>query len=186
MRAVLPTSAVLAILLAASAAAADTVPIHAALEQWLQLAQRDVRYLVVDADSSQVRLYHGGALLRRCAAKIVSAPRIGPDRAAAVPDRDSWSIVSPLRWARPAGPHATADPGPFDWERYLADAATDRSGLLLSDHGALYADARWQERLGEGVASIRLEARDLRALADALDEGTRLVYLAPGWSRAAP
>ena len=64
------------------------------------------------------------------------------------------------------------------WERYLADAATDASALLLTNQILVHASPTW----APPQDWIRLQAADLRALYDALTDGTAVVILPSGWS----
>jgi len=142
--------------------------INATLSRWLDLSRQDAPFLVVDEEAQEVRLYHHRALLRVCPAALT--PRLTIDA--------SLVIQAHLRQWRPAGPYEEPDAGPFDWERYLADAATDASALLLTNETLIHASSVWDPPHD----SVRLAAADLRALFDALTDGTPVITLPRGWS----
>ena len=156
-----------------SVAADADAPLHqinASLAQWLELAGTDAPYLVIDHEAAQVRLYHQAALLRTCPAQLSQPPAVvGPSAPLAV--------AAHLRHVRPAGPYDRVQAGPFDWERYLADAATETSALLLTDETLISASAIWKS-----PHDIRLQPHDLQALFDAVDDSTLVVRLPQGWS----
>ncbi len=151
--------------------------INASLNRWLELSDLDVPFLVIDEDAQQVRLYHQTALLRICEARFTDAT------AAVIASREpshtrTLAIQAHLRTLRPASPYNRPDAGPFDWERYLADAATDRSALLLTNEMLIHASDTWNP----AHRAVRLNPAGLRALFDALTDGTAVVFLPPGWA----
>ncbi len=142
--------------------------INAALSRWLGLIGQDAPFLVIDAEAQEVRLYHHRALLRVCPAQLSES----------LATESSLTIHAHLRQLRRAGPYREPDPGPFDWERYLADAATDASALLLTNETLVHASPAWDPPQDW----VRLQEADLRALYDALTDGTPVVILPRGWS----
>ena len=87
-------------------------------------------------------------------------------------------LVSKARRYTRSDPFAQRRPGPFDWEYYLVEAATDDCALYFSAGMLVFASDAW------GVPRspyARLSAADLRAVHDALAVGTSLIVLPPGW-----
>ena len=145
--------------------------INASLARWLELANRDTHFLVIDHDADELRLYHHTALLRTCKADLATvATVIG-----------SLTVSTHLRRLRSASPYVSPSVGPFDWERYLSDAATPHSALLLSDE-TLIRGAADEHSVWGAVAGATLSSADLRALFDALPDGTPVVRLPKGWA----
>jgi hypothetical protein len=145
--------------------------INASLARWLELANRDTHFLVIDHDADELRLYHHTALLRTCKADLATVATV----------IDSLTVSTHLRRLRSASPYVSPSVGPFDWERYLSDAATRHSALLLSDE-TLIRGAADEHSVWGAVAGATLSSADLRALFDALPDGTPVVRLPKGWA----
>jgi hypothetical protein len=135
------------------------------------LANRDTHFLVIDHEVDELRLYHHTALLRTCKADLTTVAAV----------TDSLTVSSHLRRLRSASPYVSPSVGPFDWERYLSDAATRHSALLLSDETLIHAVADEHSVWG-AVAGATISSVDLRALFDALTDGTPVVRLPKGWA----
>ncbi|MFH1569466.1 MAG: hypothetical protein ABIL09_15830, partial [Gemmatimonadota bacterium] len=141
---------------------------NAALRAWLGAMDADVAYLVLDLGTSRLRLQHGGALLRDCRVLAAALP----------PVPSSQVLVRGLRRYRRADPYSEPQPGPFDWEHYLVEAATPECALYFDGGVLIYAAEAWGQ---PRPPSVRLGAADLRALYDALPSGAPLVVLPAGW-----
>ena len=153
---------------AAPAAADDLEAVNEALRQWLAAAETDRPYLLLDLEAGELRLQHGGALLRQC-------PLLEP------PPGSLPGIARLEQRLRPFR-HVPVDagPGPFDWEAHLG--ADGHGGCALYFGGGLlvYADGRW---LDGPVDGLRLGAEDVRALFNALEPGAPMVVLPASWRR---
>ncbi len=152
---------------------ADLIRINTALARWLALASTDVPYVVIDHEAEEVRLYHHSALLRICGAELSGLQALG----------DSLMVTAHLRRLRPSGPYTPRSAGPFDWERYLADAATPHSALLLTGDVLIYSDGSQASSAWGKPPGVRLHIGDLCALSDAVTDETPVVYLPRGWSQ---
>ena len=144
--------------------------VNQALRIWLTRMEEDRIYLLIDRQESAVRLYHGRALLRVCPVQVDSLgeePEIGA------------KLRLRIRRYRPSDPWTPILAGPFDWERNLAEEATDECALYFSNRVLIYASETWGEVRGPAV---RIRSGDLRALYEACGEGTPLVVLPPGWN----
>ena len=145
--------------------------INQALRSWLAAVESDVPFAVIDLQARELRLYHGRALLRACSI-------IADSIAVAVEEEVSQELVSRARRYTRSDPFAQRRPGPFDWEYYLVEAATDDCALYFSAGLLVFASDAW------GVPRppyARLSEPDLWAVHDALSLGTELIVLPVGW-----
>ena len=172
----------LAALLAVSASASSAGPpralgpselslINQALRSWLAAVEADVPFAVIDLQARELRLHHGRALLRACA---IIADSIAVD----VEEEASQELVSRARRYTRSDPFAQRRPGPFDWEYYLVEAATDDCALYFSAGLLVFASDAWGE---PRPPYARLSEPDLWAVHDALSLGTELIVLPVGW-----
>ena len=154
-------------------AAQDSAPlprINRALQRWLQLIDGDLPFAILDLESQALRLHHGSALLR---AGVVESASLDP-----WPPSD-LVLEAKLRSYRRLSPHRGPAAGPFDWEQYLAEEATENSALLFSHSLLMYSTEIWEPVRSP---SIRVSPEDLIAFYGALQEGAPLVLLPFGWS----
>lgn len=153
--------------------AARLVCANAALKAWIAALDADEPFLLLDRGEGRLRLHHGSALLRDCR---VLADSLGPAPAA------RQELSRHIRRYRRASPYVESEPGPFDWEQYLAEAATPDAGMYFDSGLLLYATEVW---CAPRAPSARLAVGDLRVLYDALPRGAVLVVLPAGWRTAA-
>lgn len=149
---------------------AELTRINRALRSWLSAVEADIPFVVIDLQARELRLHHGRALLRVCA---IVADSIAVDVVEA-----RQELVGKTRRYTRSDPFAQRGPGPFDWEYYLVEAATDDCALYFSSALLVFASDVW------GVPRppyARLSVSDFRAVYDALPVGTPLVVLPPGW-----
>ena len=142
--------------------------VNEALRQWLTAAEADQPYLLLDLEAAELRLQHGGALLRRC-------PLLGPPPAELPPTARLEQRLRPFRHTP-----VHAGPGPFDWEAHLSADGHGRCALYFGGGLTVYADESWQDG---AVTGLRIGAEDIRALYNALDRGASLVVLPASWRR---
>ena len=157
---------------AREAGRAELALINQALRSWLSAVEADVPFVVIDLEARELRLHHGRALLRACAI-VADSITVGGEE-----ETGQQELVSKVRRYTRSDPFAQRRPGPFDWEYYLVEAATDDCALYFSAGMLVFASDAW------GVPRspyARLSAADLRAVHDALAVGTSLIVLPPGW-----
>ena len=154
---------------AVSAPAADDLEaVNEALRQWLAAAETDRPYLLLDLEAGELRLQHGGALLRQC-------PLRDPPPAALPISARLAQRLRPFRHTS-----AVAGPGPFDWEAHLGADGHGACALYFGGGLLVYADGRW---LDGSVDGLQIGAEDVRALFNALELGAPMVVLPASWRR---
>lgn len=142
---------------------------NAALEKLIEALDSDRPFLMLDRGRGRLTLRHGEALLRDC--------RVVSDSLGLRPSAKQ-SLSRHIRRYRRGGPYTEPTPGPFDWEQYLAAAATP-DGAMYFDGGLLvYASEAWG---APRAPSLRVSVGDLRALSDALPTGAALVVMPADW-----
>jgi len=152
----------------AGAQEAELERINQALRDWLGAATTGAPFLLVDAERGSIQLRQDGALLRDCR----GVGDLG--KATAI----HQELAQRIRRHRRSDPYREALPSPFDWEDYLAVAATPDCALYFSGGLLLYASEKWGE---PRAPSLKLGEDDLMALYDALATGTVLIVLPPSW-----
>ena len=148
--------------------------INSTLEAWIRVSREDAQYLVLDRQAAVLRLQHGSAVLRSCP---VTADDLVIDGQPV-----NQALSRRLRDYRRHHPYVQRQPGPLDWDQYLATDATDECALEFSSGLLLYAAALWKQRSPSG-RSIQLDPVDLRALYNSVDPGTPFLILPVGWDR---
>ena len=133
--------------------------------------EADRVYLLLDRSAGQLRVQHGAAVLRQ-------SPVVSDSLDPGTPVRQR--LTARLRRHRRADPFTAIEPGPFDWEHYLAKEATAEAALLFSEGLLLYAAEIWSPAR---PPSIQLRSEDLRALFDAVEDSVDLILLPSGWER---
>ena len=149
--------------------AEDLERINDALRGWLGAATAGAPYLLVDAQQGRIRLHQGGSLLRDC--RIVHE-HLGVAASA------RQTLAQRIRRYRRSDPYTEPQSSAFDWEDYLAVAATPNCALYFSEGLLMYASQEWGE---PRAPSLKVSEDDLLALYDALAVGTVLVVVPPGW-----
>jgi len=148
--------------------------INAALRAWIAAIDADAPFLVLDRGSRRLQLHHGGAVLRDC--------RVAVDALGRAPAVEHELERHVRRYTR-ASAYREPQAGPFDWEQYLAEAATPDGALYFAGGLLLYASEVWGT---PRAPAARLAPGDLRALYDALPAGAVLVVLPAGWDVVPP
>ena len=160
------------LVVAVSAAAEDDrglAHINAALQAWLRAIEADVPYLLVDRGAAELRLMHGGAVLRRM--EIV-ADSLG------LRPPVTLEVIERLRRFRPSDPWRELSPSPFDWEQNLVEDASAQSALYCTGGVLVYSSPVWRR---SGAVSLQLQTGDLRAMYNVANPGLALVVLPRGW-----
>ena len=96
---------------------------------------------------------------------------------------EGHALTRRIRRYRRSYPQAQIQPGPFDWEQYLATSATEQCALYFEGGLLVFAAAAWGDVRSP---SLKVAPRDLIALHDALDLGTRLIVLPTSWRNSRP
>jgi hypothetical protein len=142
--------------------------INDGIESWIEHIDRDRPFLLLDVGAGELRLQHGGAVLRRAQVLDLSAEGFAGAH---------QRLRSRLR-RYGAVPFETIASGPFDWEHYLAREADDECALWFDGGMLVYAHDAWAPAPSP---AIRLTPVDLRALFDAVDDSVEIVLLPAGW-----
>ena len=161
------------LVVAASAAADDDGGLahtNAVLQVWLEAIEADAPYLLMDRGAAELRLMHGGAVLRRMAVVADSLGARPPVRI---------EVVERLRRFRPSDPWRDLASSPFDWEQNLVEDASAQSALYCTAGVLVYASPVWWQ---SGAAALQLQAEDLCAMYNAAKPGLALVVLPRGWT----
>ena len=151
---------------------AELAHINAALQVWLQAIEADAPYLLMDRGAAELRLMHGGAVLRRM---TVVADSLG------VQPPMRLEVIKYLRRFRPSDPWRSIALSPFDWEQNLVDDASAQSALYCTAGVLIYASPVWWR---SGVVALQLKTEDLRAMYNVAKTGLALVVLPRGWRAA--
>ena len=149
--------------------------INQALRSWLSAVEADAPFAVIDLQAGELRLHHGRALMRACAI-VADSIVVGGELVV------GQELVSKTRRYTRSDAFARRSPGPFDWEYYLVEAATDDCALYFSAGLLVFASDAWRE---PRQPYVRLGPADLRAVHDALPVGTSLIVLPAGYGRPA-
>lgn len=160
------------LVVAVSAAAEDDrglAHINAALQAWLRAIEADVPYLLVDRGAAELRLMHGGAVLRRMTIVADSLGVTPPVRV---------EVIQRLRRFRPSDPWRSLAPSPFDWEQNLVEDASSQSALYCTGGLLVYSSPVWRR---SGAPSLQLQTGDMRAMYNAAKPGLAFVVLPRGW-----
>ena len=148
---------------------AELAHINAALQVWLQAIEADAPYLLMDRGAAELRLMHGGAVLRRM---TVVADSLG------VQPPMRLEVIKYLRRFRPSDPWRSIALSPFDWEQNLVDDASAQSALYCTAGVLIYASPVWWR---SGAVALQLKSEDLRAMCNVAKTGLVLIVLPRGW-----
>ena len=157
--------------LPAAAQNPDYLYVNKNLRRWLAVIEADRPYVLIDRQIGEVRLMQRKAVLR---AMPILDSRIGGQ-----PESPS-ALDRHLRRYRPTFYPGAIHTFAFDWEDNLATMANDRCALLFEHGFLLFAHSKW----GKPRAPwIRISARDLVALYDAIEPGAPLIILPQNWKQ---
>ncbi len=142
------------------------------LRRWLAVIEADRPYVLIDRQIGEVRLMQRKAVLRAMPILESSLGR-QPESPTALDSR--------LRRYRPTLYPGAIHTFAFDWEDNLTTMANDRCALLFEHGLLLFAHPEWGKPTPPW---IRIGARDLVALHDAVAPGTPLIVLPQNWKKS--
>ena len=141
------------------------------LRRWLAVIEADRPYVLIDRQIGEVRLMQRKAVLR---AMPILESSLGQQ-----PESPS-ALDSHLRRYRPTLFPGAIHSFAFDWEDNLATMANERCALLFEHGLLLFAHPEWGKPTRPW---IRVGARDLVALYDAVAPGAPLIILPQNWKQ---